>query len=215
MKLATRLAIPMRISDPGILLAAVIFSWQTARISDLFAQRFEARGEQIAALGVDRDLQDLMSTFERLLYVKDPVRRAKLTAELDELDKSVDGGLRRRPRLNRTIPSGRNMSPRWKPGSLFQASTQSGIGRIRANRRRCPGAVRDLDGEVTLLGDQIDRSSGNQPIVQQTDKRAREAISTSETIIWTFTVASSLFWASPVLHQPQYLSNGHQRRTGE
>ena len=94
MKLATRLAI---LCGSAILNPPGCCHLQLAdrRISDLFAQRFEARGEQITTLGVDRDLQDLMSTFERLLYVKDPVRRAKLTAELDELDKSVDGGLRR------------------------------------------------------------------------------------------------------------------------
>lgn len=189
MKLATRLAILCGSAILGILLAAVIFSWQTARIADLFAQRFDARGEQIAALGVDRDLQDLMSTFERLLYVKDPVRHAKLTAELDELDKSIDGGLRRAAEAQQDHTVGPKYEPALETWLTFQASYKAELAGFERTGDAA-GAVRDLDGEVTLLEDQIEQIVREiQPIVQQTDKRAREAISTSETIIWTFTVA--------------------------
>lgn len=67
----------------GIILAAVLFSWQTARISALYAQRFEARGMQVNALGIDRDLQDLMATYERLLYVKDPCSSSETQRRVD------------------------------------------------------------------------------------------------------------------------------------
>lgn len=43
MKLATRLAILSGSALLAILLSAGVFSWQTSRISDLYAERFEAR----------------------------------------------------------------------------------------------------------------------------------------------------------------------------
>ena len=207
MKLATRLAILCGSAILGILLAAVIFSWQTARISDLFAQRFNARGEQIVALGVDRDLQDLISTYERLLYVKDPVRHAKLTAELEALDKSIDEGLRGAVDAQKDHTVGPQYEPTLATWVTFQASYKAELAEFQRTGD-ASGAIRDLDGEVTLLEDQIEQIVREiQPIVQQTNKRAQDAISTSETIIWTFTVVIvgalgvALFFTSRNIYQ--------------
>ena len=74
MKLATRLTILSGSALLAILLSAGVFSWQTSRISDLYAQRFEARAAQNDVLAVDRDLHTLLTTINRLLFVTDPAR---------------------------------------------------------------------------------------------------------------------------------------------
>jgi len=185
----------------AIVLAAVLFSWQTSRISALYAERFEARGVQVNALGIDRDLQDLMATYERLLYVKDPVRQAKLSAELIELDESLDDGIRKAvdSQQNTGGTQYESVLTTWK---TFQSSYKAELARFAATGDPS-SATRDLDGEVSRLEDQVEQIvKATDPVVQQTNRRAQEAIQTSQTIIWTFTVVIvaglgvALFFAS-------------------
>lgn len=187
MKLATRLTILCGTAILALLLAAVIFSWQTARISDLYSQRFKARGAQVAAIDFDRDLNTLLANYQRLLLVKDPAQRAELTSSLDELDKAMDSDLRDAaddPEGHAGVSYQRALES-W---SAYQAAYKTELSKFQATGDAAT-ASGNVDRQARDLEDKIQQIlAATDPIVQQANKRAADAISTSQTVIWTFTV---------------------------
>ncbi len=186
MKLATRLAVLSGSALLALVLAAVLFTWQTARISNLYDQRFVASGDLRTALSVDRNLQSFLSTYERMVFARDPARRAELSGRLDELDASIDDALHRavdeqQDRFNRGL-----YRPVLNAWTNFQAAYQAQL--ESASESGDLASARNLDAEVEPLENQIQQLVQEiETNVRRADERASQAIGTSRTIMWTFT----------------------------
>lgn len=118
-----------------------------------------------------------------------------------ELDKSVDGGIRKAVDSQQDTGETQYESvlTTWE---TFRSSYKAELAKFEATGD-ASSATRDLDGEVSRLEDQVEQIvKATDPVVQQTNKLAQEAIRTSQTIIWTFTVVivsvlgAALFFAS-------------------
>ena len=131
MKLATRLTILSGSALLAILLSAGVFSWQTSRISDLYAQRFEARAAQNDVLAVDRDLHTLLATINRLLFVTDPARVTQLNTRLAELGAKIDVDLRRAADESQGRSTSRQYEPLVAAWENFKASYETELTNVR------------------------------------------------------------------------------------
>jgi hypothetical protein len=154
MNLAARLAVLCGSALLTIIVAAGLFTWQTAHISGLYNDRYLASSAEKAALGVDRDLHSLLATFNRLLFVRDPARRADLTADLNELDKTIDTELNDAVREDRNSRNRALYQPILTSWSKFQTSYKAELARFRDTGDAVTVEV-DLDDQVTTLENQI------------------------------------------------------------
>lgn len=188
MKLATRLAILSGSALLAILLSAGVFSWQTSRISDLYAQRFEARAAQNDALAVDRDLHTLLATINRLLFVTDPARVKQLDARLAELGTKIDTELRNAADESRGRSNSRQYAPLVANWENFKTSYETELPNVRRSGDADAAEAR-LDAQAVRLEDQIAQiMTDTEPIVERANQRALEAIRTSLIIIWTSSI---------------------------
>lgn len=187
MKLATRLAILCGTALIAILLAAVLFSVQTARISALYDERYVASGAEKEAMALDRDLHALMATYSRLLFVSDPARRAELSAALSDLDKTIDAELHDAVDGDEDAASRALYQPVLTNWTAFQTAYRAELAR---NRDSGALLVSDsIDNQVAALESQIRQIvSEERQIVLQANERAEQALKTGQALIWTFTV---------------------------
>ncbi len=188
MTLATRLVIRSAASLLAVVLVAALSAWQSAHIVDLYDQRFDANRQESNALVIDRDLNALLATYDRLLLAKDPARRAELSATLDELDTSIDSGMRR------AGEEGQNDANRVQYQSVltvwtaFRAFYQASLDDFQVTDDAA-GAARDVDGQVVPLQNQIRQIvQDSEATVRQANASAREAMRNSNVVMWTFTV---------------------------
>src|SRR5690349_4200889 len=75
MTLAKRLAILCGSAVVAVILANILFTIQTNRISALYEERAAARNSQITAIDVGRDVQTFLATYNRLLFTSDPAQQ--------------------------------------------------------------------------------------------------------------------------------------------
>lgn len=187
MNLATRLAVLSGSALLALILASGLFTWQTARIADLYAQRFEARTALIDATAYDRDLHTLLATFNRLLFAKDPQRRAELTTELDDLSTVIDEDLRQAVSDGQDRTTQQQYQPVIASWNQFKASYRDALEQFRETGDAAAAAI-DLDSQIEVLENQIEQIiRQDQPLVQQASDRAERAIQTSRMIVWIFT----------------------------
>lgn len=188
MKLSTRLAILSASAILAILLAAAIFSWQTARVSDLYVQRYEARNAQLEAMDLDRDVHTMLATYNRLLFAKEPARQAELSRKLNDLDTAIDDELT--ALAVGTSPGSGN--PQYQPVLVAWKSLQEAYKGALADFRKS-GDLEDagwgLDSEVTTLERHIQEIVGEDDRhVKDINRRAQEAIHTTQVITWVFSL---------------------------
>ncbi|GJF17618.1 two-component system sensor histidine kinase/response regulator [Mycolicibacterium cyprinidarum] len=187
MKLATRLAILSGSALLAMILAAVLFSWQTNRISNLYDQRFEAKTAEASALAIDTDLQTLLATYNRLLFATGDARRGELAGKLDELGDAIEADLRRAVDEEQDRGTRLRYQPALTTWTAFRSSYQSELQRFESTGDAA-AAARSLDSQVVLLENQIEQIlQENQMAVQRADDAANRALRTSFIIIWTFT----------------------------
>ncbi len=187
MKLASRLAILSGSALLSIVLAAGVFNWQTSRISDRYIQRFEASAAASRVLAIDGDLTEFISSVYGLLFIKDPARRAELSARADGLAKSIDVELRRADDQNQQNDHlARNDSAvtRWTDfWSWYQAS------RDALQKAEPAVAATEIDTQAAPLEEQIQRiADETERILQQADAEARATIHRGRIVIWVFTI---------------------------
>jgi CheY-like chemotaxis protein/signal transduction histidine kinase len=188
MKLAARLAILCGSALVTIIVAAGLFTWQTSHIAGLYDDRFVASSAEKAALAVDRDLHSLMATYNRLLFVKDPARRAELTATLNDLDKSIDTELHDAVEGDRDTASRALYRPILNTWTAFQSSYKAELAKFRETADATASEV-NLDDQVTSLETQIRQIvQEERHTVQQADAAASASIDTSRILTWTFTI---------------------------
>lgn len=188
MKLATRLTILSGSALLAILLSAGVFSWQTSRISDLYAQRFEARAAQNDVLAVDRDLHTLLTTINRLLFVTDPARVTQLNTRLAELGAKIDVDLRRAADESQGRSTSRQYEPLVAAWENFKASYETELTNVRRSGDADAAEAR-LDDQAVRLENQIAQiTTDTEPIVERANQRALDAIRTSLIIIWTSSI---------------------------
>lgn len=202
MRLSTRLAILSGSAILAILLAAAIFSWQTARISSLYALRYDARSAQFEAMDLDRDVHTLLATYNRVLFAEDPARRVELSGRLDELDKSIDAeltGLAGGDRRDGVAAQYQPVLAAWKS---LQSAYRAGLGTFKTSRD-LGSAGWSVDDEVTTLESQIQQVIAEDDLtVQQANQRAQQAIRTTQLLTWAFAfvtvalLAAMLYFAS-------------------
>jgi CheY-like chemotaxis protein/signal transduction histidine kinase len=186
MKLATRLAILSGSALVAILLATTLFTIQTARISELYEDRAEARNAQVASLEISRDLQTFFATFDRLLFVDDPDRDAELTATLNDLDIAIETELRSAAEGDRDGDIRMQYQQALTTWDTFQDDYKVDLERV-GNAGDAAASARNRDGQMVLLENQL-RLIEQEKVraVDQANQRAQQAIRTSQTIVWVF-----------------------------
>lgn len=186
MKLATRLAVLCGSALVAIILAALLFTFQTSRISEFYEQRAQARNAQVNSLEIGRDLQTFFATYNRLLFVDDAARNVELSATLEDLDGSIENELRS---AADTDTDGnirmqyQQMLTTWED---FRLDYRAELQRFR-NAGDAATSARDLDAQMVLLENQI-RQIEQEKVraVDEANARAAQAIRTSKTIVWVF-----------------------------
>ncbi len=188
MKLATRLAILSGSALLAILLSAGVFSWQTSRISDLYAERFEARTVQNEAIAIDRDFHSLLATINRLLFVTDPERTRDLNNRLDQLGRNIDANLSRAVDEAQGHDNRQQYEPLLFAWNNFRNSYQTELANARRTGQQDAAEARLDDQAVRLEGLVTQIVTDTEPIVERANQQALEAIRTSLIIIWTSSI---------------------------
>lgn len=188
MKLATRLAILCGSALLAIVLASALFSWQMTNIAGLYQKRSEANTERIAALTIDRDVEDLVGTFNRLLFTTDSGRRAQLSATLDALDESIDAGLQGVGGVDRGIDDQLQYQQVTETWREFKTAYRAELDKFEETRDAVT-AARALDGHVLTLDEQLMQIVEDDALlVQRINAEAEGALRSSRITTWTFTV---------------------------
>jgi CheY-like chemotaxis protein len=186
MTLARQLALGCGAALAAIILAAVLFTIETTRISELYGQRAEAIHAQVASLEIGQDLQTFFATYNRLLLAEDPARRAELAAALDDLDSSIETDLRSAADGDRDGITRMQYQQALTTWGGLRSDYRAGLDRIE-NAGGPAASEGELDAEMVLLENQILQIE--QEAVRAVDtasQRAERAIRTSQTIIWVF-----------------------------
>lgn len=182
MKLANRLAILAGSALLAIVLAAAVFNWQAGRIADRYEERFAASQVVANMLTVDGDLTEFLSNAYGLESIKDPARRAELSARIDDLSKSIDMGLRQEVGADQSKQSAlTSWTTFW---SWYQASTgtSQGVGP--------EAAAASLDRQIAPVEQEIQSIVDEGKLtVSRADAAAQAAIRTSRIVIWAFAIA--------------------------
>ncbi len=188
MKLANRLAILSGSALLAIFLAAILFTWQTAHLTDLYDQRGTASTAEADGISIDRDMHTLLTTYSRLLFAKDPAQSAQFSAELDELDKSIDADLNQG--MNDEQDQGIRL--KYQETTATWTSFQTAYKAELNNFRKTGDAAafeKNLDSQVELLETQVQQIAQEAKVaVEQANQRITAAIRTSHIIVWTFTI---------------------------
>lgn len=180
MKLATRLAILCGSAIIAIILANTLYTVETNRLSGLYEQRAQARDAQVNAIDLGRDLQTLLVTYHEILLIDDPARRAELTTELDDGQNSIDAELRQAAaRDGLTRVQYQQLLTTW---AAFRSQlTAATSGSEAAN------AEAALDTQTALLEEQLGQiEQETVRVVDESNRRAGQAIRNTRTILWTF-----------------------------
>ncbi|MDF2825177.1 MAG: chemotaxis protein CheY, partial [Mycobacterium sp.] len=186
MKLATRLAILCGSALVAIILAAVLFTLQTARIADFYDQRAQARNAQVTSLEIGRDLQTFFATYNRLLFVDDPARGAELASSLDALDGAIENELRSAADGDGDGSVRMQYQQALTTWEDFRLDYRAELERFR-NSGDAATSARDLDASMVLLENQIRQIEQEKlRAVEEANARAEQAIRTSQTIVWVF-----------------------------
>ena len=190
MKLTTRMVIACTSGLLIIVLANTLYGVLVSRITTLYEERAAARSSQITALGIQRDLQALLVVHGRLVFANDPGQRAELSGELDQLEKSVDHGLRnaagagddgtRRLQYGQAIAS-------W---TTFQSTYQADLQGVQ-NPTAAAASARELTAQVALLENQLRQIEQEaDDAVANVNQRAGQATRLTQMVLWSVSVAT-------------------------
>lgn len=185
MKLATRLAILSGSALVAVMLAALLFSIQMVRISELYAERAEARNAQITSLEIARDLQTFFAAYDRMLFINDPTRDAEVSAALDILDDSIETDLRNA--ADSDIEDSTRMLYQQVLTSWgeFQAGYRAELDRVRGGSDTA-AAARSLADDMVLLENQMSQIEQEEArAVEVANARAAQANEISHTLVWS------------------------------
>lgn len=207
MTLARRLAILCGSAIVVVILANILFTIQTNRIAGLYEQRGAARGEQIAAIDVGRDLQTFLATYNRLLFTKDPVQQAELTNTLTELDRAIEDELSRNADGDSDGDSRLQYQQALATWDAFQEDYQSQL-ELVARTGDATATIGRSDDHTNLLESQL-RQIEEQKVrsADQASAAAGRAIQTSRTVLWTFAIVivavlgALMFFTSRNIHR--------------
>lgn len=188
MKLATRLAILSGSALLAMLIAAALFTWETARIAGLYDQRFAARQALIETISVETDFNKLLATYNRLRFATDPAQRAQLTSSIDDLGQAVGDDLQRATEAEAHHGGSAPFQSLMTTWATFQSSYKAELTRAPQTGAAQAGAGR-LDDQVELVETQIHQIMADQQVaVDDASAKATQAIRNSRLIIWTFTI---------------------------
>lgn len=186
MTLAKRLAILCGSAVAAVILANILFTIQTNRISGLYEQRAAARSEQITAIDVGRDVQTFLATYNRLLVTKDPAQQTELTNALDELDNTIETELQRNADEEGDGDSRLQYQQALATWDAFQEDYRAEL-ELFTRTGDAAVALGQSDDQTDLLASQL-RQIEDQKVraADQASEAAGQAIRTGRTILWTF-----------------------------
>ena len=188
MNLATRLAVLSGSALLALVMAAGLFTWQMARVSDLYNQRYAANLEQTNNLTIDRNVEQFLATFNRLLFTEDPTRAAEYRATLAALDESIDADISRSASDEFGLDDRQQFQPLIAIWDAVQSTYQAEL--ARAEEARDPvAAARALDNTVQQLDALLKEIVQEDAlIVQRISAEADQALRNSRILVWTFTI---------------------------
>lgn len=186
MTLAKRLAILCGSAVVAVILANILFTIQTNRISALYEERAAARNSQITAIDVGRDVQTFLATYNRLLFTSDPAQQTELTNTLDELDTAIDTELNRNADEEHDGDSRLQYQQALATWEAFQEDYQAQL-ELFARTGDATATVSQSDDQTDLLESQL-RQIEEQKLraADQANEAATQAIRTGRTVLWTF-----------------------------
>jgi CheY-like chemotaxis protein/signal transduction histidine kinase len=186
MKLATRLTLLCGSALLAIILANTLFTIQTNHISGLYEQRAQSREIQATTLDIQRDLQAMLGTYYRLLLTDDLARRAALSHDLDDIDKSIDDELR--AAAEDVTDAGMRMQYQqalttW---ANFQTNYREDLQDFQ-KARDAAASEKSVDGQVTVLESQLSQiEQDSLRSVDDINQRAAKATTTTRAVLWSF-----------------------------
>lgn len=186
MKLATRLAIVCGCALLAVIfLANTLYTVQLRQITDLFEQRSQARNDQVAALDTQRDLKALLVAHDRLLFFSnDPARRAELTAEIDQLDKTVDTELRAGAETDDNDAIRSLYQQALATWVTFRSNYRSDLQKAQ-NAEQAAASGREHADQVALLETQLGQIEQDAvKAVESANTRAGQAVSFARSLLW-------------------------------
>ncbi|NTY61720.1 response regulator [Mycolicibacterium sphagni] len=189
MKLTTRLAILCVSALLAVILANTLYTVQLAKITTLFEQRADARNAQISAIDGQRDLQALLVAHERLVFANDPARRAELTGELEQLDRSVDAELRQAAQTSNNDARRIQYQQALTSWTTFQSAYRAELQKVQ-NPAEAAASARDLFSQVAVLETQLRQIEDDTvKAVDDVNQRAEQAIRITRSVLWIFASA--------------------------
>ncbi|WP_307787820.1 response regulator [Mycolicibacterium sp. S2-37] len=170
----------------AVILANILFTVQTNRITAIYEQRAQAREAQVRALDIGRDLQTFIATYNEFLFATDGPRRAEVAGSVRDISNSIGTELRRA--ADETTASNvrtqyRQAVTTWDEFRSENSADSEGPG----NADQAAAAARRIDGQAALLEDQLYQiEQETVKAVDDANTRATQAIKNTRTILWTF-----------------------------
>jgi CheY-like chemotaxis protein/signal transduction histidine kinase len=186
MTLAKRLAILCGSAIVAVILANILFTIQTNRISALYDQRAAARNSQIIAIDVGRDVQAFLATYNQLLFTRDPAQQAELTSSLQELDTTIETELNRSADEESDGASRSQYQQALATWNAFQEDYRAELELI-GRTGDAVSTVSRSDDQTDMLESQLRQIEEQQlRSADHANEAAAQAIRTGRTILWTF-----------------------------
>ncbi len=168
-------------------MANTLYTVQLRQITDLFEQRSQARNDQVAALDTQRDLKALLVAHDRLLFFSnDPARRAELTAEIDQLDKTVDTELRAGAETDDNDAIRSLYQQALATWVTFRSNYRSDLQKAQKNAEQAAASGgREHADQVALLETQLGQIEQDAvKAVESANTRAGQAVSFARSLLW-------------------------------
>ncbi len=184
MKLATRLATGGVIAVLALIAANTVYTVQLTRITSLYDERADASNAQVAALDIQRDLEALLLTHGRLVFANDPAHRPELIGELDQLDKSVDTGLRAAAETGADGTRRLQYQQALASWTSFQTRYRNELQSIQ-NPTQATASARGLLDDVTVLESQLHQiEQDTARAADDANRRAGQATQFARAMLW-------------------------------